>query len=171
MARARLPLVAGQRRGVWYNRAPSGEGRRMAYLRILLGLAISAGCIAALLTQIDLGLAWAALTRANPLWLLLALVILAVTMFTKIYRWGLLYYPTTGLRLRNLTSALFIGYMVLSLVPLRLGELVRAYLIGKTEPVSFSQSVGTILVEKVLDVATILLFLAGLAVFGLLPPL
>jgi uncharacterized protein (TIRG00374 family) len=143
----------------------------MAYLRILVGVAISAGCIAALLTQIDLGLAWAALTRANPLWLLVAFVILAATMFTKVYRWGLLYYPTTGLRLRNLTSALFIGYMVLSLVPMRLGELVRAYLIGKTEPVSFSQSVGTILVEKVLDVATILLFLAGLAVFGLLPPL
>jgi glycosyltransferase 2 family protein len=143
----------------------------MAYLRILAGLAISAGCIAALLTQIDVGLAWSALTRANPLWLLVALAVLAATMFTKIYRWGLLYYPATGLRLRNLTSALFIGYMVLSLMPMRLGELVRAYLIGKTEPVSFAQSIGTILVEKVLDVATILLFLAGLALFGLLPPL
>lgn len=143
----------------------------MAYLRILVGLAISAGCIAALLTQIDVGLAGAALTRANPLWLLAALAILAATMYTKIYRWRLLYYPTTGLRLRNLTSALFIGYMVLSLVPMRLGELVRAYLIGKTEPVAFAQSIGTILVEKVLDVATILLFLAGLAAFGLLPDL
>ncbi|HLH22017.1 MAG TPA: lysylphosphatidylglycerol synthase transmembrane domain-containing protein [Chloroflexota bacterium] len=143
----------------------------MAYLRILVGVAISAGCIAALLSQINLGLAWTALTRADPLWLLAALAILGVTMFTKVYRWGLLYYPTTGLRLRNLTAALFIGYMVLSLVPMRLGELVRAYLIGKTEPVSFPQSIGTILVEKVLDVATILVFLAGLAVFGLLPPL
>jgi glycosyltransferase 2 family protein len=143
----------------------------MAYLRILVGLAISVGCVAALLTQIDVGLAWTALTRANPLWLLVALAVLAAGMFTKIYRWRILFYPTTGLRLRNLTSALFIGYMVLSLMPMRLGELVRAYLIGKTEPVTFSQSVGTILVEKVLDVATILLFLAGLALFGLLPPL
>jgi uncharacterized protein (TIRG00374 family) len=143
----------------------------MARLRILVGVAISVGCIAALLSQINLGLAWSALTRANLLWLLAAMVILAATMFTKIYRWGLLYYPTTGLRLSNLTSALFIGYMVLSLVPMRVGELVRAYLISKTEPVTFGQSVGTILVEKVLDVTTILLFLAGLAVFGLLPEL
>jgi uncharacterized protein (TIRG00374 family) len=143
----------------------------MARLRILVGLAISVGCIVALLTQINIALAWSAITRANPLWLLVALVIFAATMFTKIYRWRLLYYPTTGLRLGNLTSALFIGYMVLSLVPMRVGELVRAYLIGKTEPVTFAQSVGTILVEKVLDVVTILVFLAGLAVFGLLPEL
>jgi uncharacterized protein (TIRG00374 family) len=143
----------------------------MARLRILVGLAISVGCIIALLTQIDLGLAWSALTRANPFWLLVSLVIFAATMFTKIYRWRLLYYPTTGLRLGNLSSALFIGYMVLSLAPMRVGELVRAYLISKTEPVTFAQSVGTILVEKVLDVTTILVFLAGLAVFGLLPEL
>ncbi len=143
----------------------------MGRLRILVGLAISAVCIVALISQIDLGLAWSALTRANPLWLLVALVVLAATMFTNIYRWRLLYYPTTVLRLGNLTSALFIGYMVLSLVPMRVGELVRAYLISKTEPVSFGQSVGTILVEKVLDVATILVFLAGLGVFGLLPDL
>ena len=71
----------------------------MARLRLLLGVVISVGCIAALLSQINLALAWSALTRANPLWLLVAMVILAATMFTKIYRWGLLYYPTTGLRL------------------------------------------------------------------------
>src|SRR5207237_358782 len=69
---------------------------------------------------------------------------------------GLLYYPTRGLRRAHPTSALYIGDMVSSLVPMRLGELVRAYLIGKTEPVTFSQSVGTVLVEKVLDVVTIL---------------
>ncbi|HEY7063030.1 MAG TPA: lysylphosphatidylglycerol synthase transmembrane domain-containing protein [Chloroflexota bacterium] len=143
----------------------------MAYLRILVGLLISAGCVVALLTQIDVGLTWSALTHANPWWLLAALVVLVVTMFTKIYRWRLLYYPTAGLSLGNLTSALYIGYMVSSFVPMRLGEFVRAYLITKTEPVTFSQSVGTILVEKVLDVVTILAFLAGLGLFGLLPEL
>ena len=143
----------------------------MAYVRILIGLAISAGCVAALLTQIDLHRTWIALTHARPAGLLLTLAILLAAMFTKVYRWRLLYYPTTGLRLWNLTSALFVGYMVSFFVPMRLGEFVRAYLIGKTEPVTFSQSVGTIVVEKVLDVLTILLFLAGLALFGLLPEL
>jgi uncharacterized protein (TIRG00374 family) len=143
----------------------------MAYVRILVGVAISVGCVAALLTQIDLHRTWLALTRAHPGWLLVALLVLLVTMQTKIYRWGLLYYPTRGLRQRHLTAALYIGYMLNAVLPMRVGELARAYLIGKHEPVTFSQSVGTVLVEKVLDVVTILLFLVGLAVLGLLPAL
>jgi glycosyltransferase 2 family protein len=142
----------------------------MTYLRILIGLAISIACVIVLLSQINLQLTAAALGRAQPAWLVLAVVILLVTMLTKSYRWGLLYYPTRGLHFGNLTSALFIGYMVSSLVPMRLGELVRAYLIGKKEPVTFSQSVGTILVEKVLDIVTILGFLAVLGLIMPLPP-
>jgi uncharacterized membrane protein YbhN (UPF0104 family) len=143
----------------------------MAYLRILIGLAISAACVAALLTQIDLRRTGEALTHAQPGWLAVAFVGLLVTMQTKVYRWGLLYYPVRGLHLRNLTGALYIGYMVNALLPMRVGELARAYLIGKSEPVAFPQSVGTILVEKVLDVVTILVFLAALGLFGALPPL
>jgi uncharacterized protein (TIRG00374 family) len=140
----------------------------MALVRILLGLAISAVCVVALLSQIDLSLTWSYLTQAQPIWLLVAVGLLCVAMSTKIFRWQQLYYPTQGLGFWNLTSALFIGYMVMSLAPLRLGELVRAYLVGRKEPVTFPQSVGTILVEKVLDVLTLLLFLA---VLGLLVPL
>src|SRR5689334_10050978 len=66
---------------------------------------------------------------------------------------------------------MYVGYMASSFLPVRLGEFVRAYLITRSEPVTFSQSVGTILVEKVLDVVTILTFLAGLGVLGLLPQL
>jgi len=142
----------------------------MTYLRILIGLAISIACVIALLTQINLELTVAALGRAQPAGLALAVGVLLVTMLTKSYRWGLLYYPTRGLHFGNLTSALFIGYMVSSLVPMRLGELVRAYLIGKKEPVTFGQSVGTILVEKVLDIVTILGFLAVLGLVMPLPP-
>jgi glycosyltransferase 2 family protein len=143
----------------------------MTYVRVLAGLAISAACIVLILTQIDFQLTWAALTRAHAGLLLLGLLVVLAAIAAKAYRWGLLYYPTTGLRLGSLSSALYIGYLVSAFVPMRLGEVARAYLIGKTEPVTFSQSVGTILVEKVLDVLTILVFLAGLALLGHLPPL
>ena len=88
----------------------------MAYLRILVGLAISVACIAALLTQIDVHQTIEALSHARPGWLILADAMLLVVMGVKAYRWGLLYYPTRGLHLRNLTSALFIGYMISSVI-------------------------------------------------------
>src|SRR5262249_26093405 len=60
-----------------YNRGPdSGPGNGMAYLRVLIGLAISAICIVALLSQIDLQLIWSALTNAQPAWLVLAVLVL-----------------------------------------------------------------------------------------------
>ncbi|HLI25852.1 MAG TPA: lysylphosphatidylglycerol synthase transmembrane domain-containing protein [Chloroflexota bacterium] len=143
----------------------------MAFLRVLVGLAISAACVIALLTQIDPPRTWQALTHAQPGWLLAAVGVLLLSMLVKAWRWGVLFYPTRGLRLLHLCSALAIGYMVLSVVPMRLGELVRAYLIGRTEPVAFTQAVGTILVEKVLDILTILAFLALLGLFMPLPAL
>lgn len=143
----------------------------MAWFRLILGLAISAACLIALLTQIDPLRTWQALTHAQPLWLLATVGVLVLSLLVKAWRWGVLFYPTRGLRLLHLFSALAIGYMVLSVVPMRLGELVRAYLIGRTEPVAFTQAVGTILVEKVLDVLTILAFLALLGMVMPLPAL
>jgi hypothetical protein len=141
----------------------------MAYLRVFVGLGISAACVALLLTQIDLHQTGAALGRAQPFWIVVGVFVLLVAMVAKAIRWGVLFYPVEGLQLKNLFSALSIGYMILSVVPMRLGELVRAYLIGRTEPVTFTQSVGTILVEKVLDVLTILAFLAVMGLFVQLP--
>ena len=60
----------------------------MTYLRILIGLAISVACVIALLTQINLQLTAAALGRAQPAWLILAVAVLLVTMLTKSYRWA-----------------------------------------------------------------------------------
>ncbi|MBX5491253.1 MAG: flippase-like domain-containing protein [Chloroflexi bacterium] len=143
----------------------------MRYLRAMLGLAISAACVIALLTQIDPQRTWQSLSHARPGWLLATVGVLLLSMLVKAWRWGVLFYPTRGLRLQRLFSALAIGYLVLSVVPMRLGELVRAYLIGRTEPVAFTQAVGTILVEKILDVLTILAFLALLGLFMPLPVL
>jgi uncharacterized protein (TIRG00374 family) len=143
----------------------------MAYLRILLGLVVSAICIVALLTQVDLERTWTTLTQAQPLWLLLTVGVLVLNMVSKAIVWRLLYYPVTGLHLRNLFSTLYIGYLVSTVTPMRLGEVARAYLVTKTEPVTFSQSVGTVLVEKVLDLLTVLAFLAALSLLVPLPEL
>jgi len=55
------------------------------------------------------------------------------------------------------------------ILPARLGELARAYVIGESENLSKSLAVSTILVEKVLDVLTLLLFLVLLLPFVTLP--
>src|SRR3954447_16990080 len=115
----------------------------MTYLRIGLGLAISVACIVAVVSRVDLQVTWGVLTHAQPLWLGAALLMVLAAWGLKSRRWGLLYYPVVGLRFRHLVSAMLIGYLASSILPLRLGELVRVYLIGRTEPVTFTRSLGT----------------------------
>jgi uncharacterized protein (TIRG00374 family) len=56
-------------------------------------------------------------------------------------------------------SAFSIGYLFNAVMPARLGELVRAYVIGELEHISKAFALSTIVAEKVLDVVMVLLLL------------
>ncbi len=58
-----------------------------------------------------------------------------------------------------------VGFMG-NILPARAGELVRAYLLGKKENVSFSASFATIFVERLMDMLLFLLLLVGVLLFS-----
>jgi len=82
-------------------------------------------------------------------------------------RWRLLYAPDHKLlSYFKVVKILFISQMVNDLVPARAGELVRMLLM---RPVSMASTLGTIAVEKLLDMLTLLAFLLVLPL-SLSPP-
>jgi len=142
----------------------------MKQWRFWLGIAISLVCLALVLRNVDYRKVLDALRTADYIWLIPASVPYVGTIASKVFRWQLLfpdeYQP---LRRRNLFSALMISYALNTILPARLGELARAYVVGETERVSKSLALSTIVVEKVLDVLTLLLFLILLLPFVMLP--
>ena len=68
--------------------------------------------------------------------------------------------PTHPHRLHTLFSTILIGFMANNVLPLRLGEFVRAYVIGRREKLSVSASFATIVIERVFDGCTVVLFMA-----------
>ena len=58
-----------------------------------------------------------------------------------------------------------VGYMANNLLPLRLGELVRSYYVGEREGVSKTAALATILIERLMDALTLIVFVAVIAVF------
>lgn len=75
----------------------------------------------------------------------------------RAWRWKYLLYPIKeNISLRNAFSALMIGYMINGIFP-RLGELVRPYAIKKTEKISGSTALGTVVLERILDVVIFVL--------------
>jgi len=98
---------------------------------------------------------------ANVAWTFVLLAILAnlASIMLKVASWKLIYdYTFDGIRGRwhDLTSALMIGFLVNLLIPARVGELARAFVISRRQsltgvPVSRSTVFGTIVLERVFD--------------------
>jgi uncharacterized protein (TIRG00374 family) len=100
--------------------------------------------------------------RANP-WLLLAgFVIFYVGFPLRGLRWALLIRGTGyPLRVKDATEIIFISWLVNCLVPAKLGDLYRAYLLKINTIVSLSRTFGTVFIERVLDLFAIVVL--GLA--------
>lgn len=115
------------------------------------------------------GLQWAevgsALRDANYLLLLPAAIVMFISLYFRAIRWAVLFYPLTHVRVGALMGTMNVGYSVNNLLPLRVGELVRAYLIGEAQQVSTARALSTIVVERVLDVLTVVLMLVLLLPF------
>jgi len=93
--------------------------------------------------------------------------IIASTVLVRAYRWR--YFFDSELRLRSLFVATGIGLMANNILPSRIGELVRAYVLGTKENISKSTSLATVVLERVFDVSAILLLFGGLVLVLPLP--
>ncbi|MGZ6311830.1 MAG: lysylphosphatidylglycerol synthase transmembrane domain-containing protein [Candidatus Limnocylindrales bacterium] len=93
-----------------------------------------------------------AILSANP-WLLLAAFLVYYLGFPlRGYRWSLLLRSAgTRVRVRDSTEIVFISWMVNCLVPAKLGDVYRAYLLRLNQVVSTSRTLGTVFVERVMD--------------------
>jgi len=93
---------------------------------------------------------------ADYWWILLSFVILMISHIIRAWRWRYLLEPIKpAIGLRNLFSAVMIGYLFNNILP-RAGELARPYVIGREESISKSAAFGTIVVERIMDTASFL---------------
>lgn len=138
------------------------------YLYFALGLAISAVLIWALFRNIHYGDLWTALKGANYLWLIPNIALIFFTMYQRAYRWSFMVEPICRVPFSKLLAATWIGFMANNVLPLRLGEFVRAYsLSSQHKQITKSASLATIFVERmVFDLVALLLIFGGVLYFS-----
>ncbi|MEA3339292.1 MAG: lysylphosphatidylglycerol synthase transmembrane domain-containing protein [Chloroflexota bacterium] len=138
--------------------------------RLILGLILGLGLLAAAAHGVDLGQVRAALSQVRPTGVILALLAVLLTTLAKIGRWRALFPKAEQPGLCLLGRALLVGQLTNALLPVRIGDVVRAYLAGERGRGNRATALGTIATEKVFDVL-LLLICAGIAAFsGPLPP-
>jgi hypothetical protein len=121
------------------------------WLKIVLGLVVSFGFIALSLRGKNLDSVWRELRTANYLYLIPYLAILLVIHLVRTVRWGMLIAPLYKVPFRRLNAVSAVGFMALVILPFRLGELARPYLIRQPGKIRGTAALASIVVERVLD--------------------
>jgi len=109
--------------------------------------------------KLDIGTMLVALKQANYYMFIPSLAMLAIALVIRTWRWHWLLYHTKTARFYSLFSSLMIGTAANMVLPARAGEFIRAYFLGRQEKISKTTAFATIVVERIFDGLTILLFL------------
>ena len=102
--------------------------------------------------------------KANVLWSLLSLSFSILAVIARAYRWKLLLEPLGySPKLKNTTYAVSIGYLANLAFP-RLGEVTRCGTLSNAESIPFSSLLGTVIIERIVDVISLLICLVLTAI-------
>jgi uncharacterized protein (TIRG00374 family) len=126
-----------------------------------LGVLVSLALLVAASRGVDLGELTEAVGRVQPLWLVPVVGSLAVRFWLTAVRWQLLLRPVKPIGVHRLFGVTLIGFMANNVLPARMGEFVRAYALGRTEALPPSLAFATVVLERVFDGVTLVLFLVG----------
>ena len=142
-------------------------GKRLLNWRTLLPLAVVVVALVffAQRANINPQKTWAAIRSANPFFFLAAFLIYYLSFGIRALRWRLLlenvgYKKDNGIKLpgfRKLVEIIYISFFANAVVPAKLGDLYRAYLLRQEIGVSTTRSFGTVLAERLLDLVVLLL--------------
>jgi glycosyltransferase 2 family protein len=120
-------------------------------IQVSIGVAVSAGALWLTLRGKDLGEIWEAMRRADYRYLAPYFAILIGMHLARTLRWGLLVAPVAKIPFARLNAIAAVGYMALMLLPFRLGEFARPYLLAQDGKVRMSTALSSVVAERIVD--------------------
>lgn len=132
---------------------------------LVVGLAVSIFFLWLGFRGLDFGEIWDTLREVNFGWIALGVPVYFVAVYILAWRWHYLLAPIKPLHPHRLFPIVVIGYMANNLLPLRLGEVMRAYVLKRRDHVPIVPTLTTILIERVFDGLVMLAFILSALLF------
>ena len=127
--------------------------------RVGISLLLALGLLLLFFRGVDWNAMGRALRAADPVFLCGVVAVTLATYAARAWRWGFLLAPMARVPFAPLFSATVIGFMSGMLIP-RAGEVVRPYLVARNYPVPTSSGFASIVLERLVDLITVLLLFA-----------
>ena len=129
----------------------------MPFLRFVIGILIGAITIYWLFRGTDWHAIILTIDSAEANKILVGLVFMIASQLTRAIRWYVIIKESFPTRFSAVYMSGQLGLLINFLIPARLGELIRAYLLAKENQVSVAQCLGTIMIDKSFDLIIMLL--------------
>ncbi|MEW6558098.1 MAG: lysylphosphatidylglycerol synthase transmembrane domain-containing protein [Elusimicrobiota bacterium] len=131
--------------------------------RIFFGILVSIIFLYPVLRNINFQNLFGIISNGQYIWILPCIVIYTLAFGFRAIRWTYLFRPVKKFTATQLFSSLIMGFAANNIFPIRIGEIVRAYIVGKKYDVSKGASLATIILERIMDGVAVLILL-GLAI-------
>ena len=138
----------------------------MLFRRTLIGLLLTAVFLVLAFRQVDFTQVGDALRHASYWQLAPAIAIYFTAFWLRAIRWRVLLSPLGRVTVGRSYWVAAIGYAANNVLPLRLGELLRSYLLRRRPGIPATGTLATIAVERVLDGLSLLSWLAPVLLFA-----
>lgn len=122
-----------------------------AWVRPALGYLLAAACLLWVFHDIHPGRFLSCVTAVNWGWVALAVAFDVLTYLCQGLRWHILLRPVGDISAMRATQAIYAGLFTNEVLPMRVGELVRAYLVSRWVSADFSSILPSMVVERLLD--------------------
>lgn len=149
----------------------NGFDRYLPWLNLVIALVLIGLGVWYLSGKVTLKEIILALLLADPKYILLGLAISMFTILVKTWRWQLMFMtPEESLPFSPAFWSLMLGQYVNLIVPfLRLGEIARIYALNRQANIPMPRTLGTLVLEKVLDMFMLMLAIALVLPLVILP--
>jgi glycosyltransferase 2 family protein len=136
-------------------------------LRTVVVVALAVALVALFLYNVDLRGVVIAIAHARLPWLALSLSTMFLNLAIRALRWQYLLEPLGRVSFGSSFRATAVGFAATGVLPARAGEVIRPYFLARHERMSATGAFATIILERLLDVLTVLVLLASYVfVFG-----
>ncbi len=134
-----------------------------------IGLLLTVIFLVLALQRVDLPAFVDELKRVNYVWLIPSAVCTLLGYFVRTVRWRVILSGAAQAPLSTLFPVLIMGFATNNLLPGRLGEFWRAYLLGRKRNVRKTFALASVVVERVFDGLTLIALLAIVSIAIQLP--
>jgi len=122
----------------------------------LLALAL----VAWFLRHANIADVWAQVRQARMDLLILGFIFVMATYWARAIRWQHLLAPVGHTEFRTVFRTTVIGFAALAILPARVGDVLRPYLLARREGLATTATMATVVMERVLDLIAVLTLLA-----------